>query len=85
MSSPTTYQRLVALVDAARESNEQEPLAAPPSPEDPLVSVLDSLGLATLVLLVEEEWGIEFEDDDLDPDNLATLDALARFVSRSAT
>lgn len=74
--------RLLRLLDEARVLTEREPLASPPRPDEPLAAYLDSLGLLTLVLLVEEEWGIEFSDDELAPENLATLTALTAYLQR---
>ncbi|MDQ3974583.1 MAG: acyl carrier protein [Actinomycetota bacterium] len=42
--------------------------------------VLDSMGIFQVVTFVEDEYGIEVDDEDLVPDNFATLDAIARLV-----
>jgi acyl carrier protein len=47
--------------------------------------VIDSLGMLTLVSALEDEFGIDVDDDDLVPDNFATIGQIAAFVdSKSA-
>jgi acyl carrier protein len=46
-----------------------------------LGGILDSVGLAKLVVLLEEEFGIEVGVDDLRPENFQTIDSIARFVA----
>jgi acyl carrier protein len=42
--------------------------------------VVDSLGMITLVSVLEDEFGIDVEDEDLVPDNFATIGQIAAFV-----
>jgi acyl carrier protein len=42
--------------------------------------VLDSLGVQQVVALVEEEFGVEIADDELVPENFATLRAIGDLV-----
>ena len=42
--------------------------------------IVDSLGVLDLVGFIEEEFGIEAEDDDLVPENFDSIAALTRFV-----
>lgn len=42
--------------------------------------VLDSMGIFEIVSFVESEFGIEILDDDLLPDNFATIGAIARMI-----
>lgn len=42
--------------------------------------IVDSLGVLDLVGFVEEQFGIEVQDDDLVPENFDSIDALTRFV-----
>jgi acyl carrier protein len=42
--------------------------------------VLDSLGIMHLVSFVESEYGVRVEDEDLTPDNFATIGDLANLV-----
>ena len=42
--------------------------------------VLDSLGILELVDFLQGELGVGVEDDDLTPENFASIDAIAAFV-----
>ena len=42
--------------------------------------ILDSTGFLDVVTFVEEKFGIDISDDELDPENLGTLGRIARFV-----
>ena len=42
--------------------------------------VLDSLGVLELVNFLQDEHGIPIEDEDLVPENFASIDAIAAFV-----
>lgn len=42
--------------------------------------VVDSLGMITLVSAIEDEFGIDVDDEDLVPDNFATIGQIAAFV-----
>jgi acyl carrier protein len=44
--------------------------------------VLDSTGFLELVAHLEETYGIKIGDDEMVPENLDTLDAIAAFVGR---
>ena len=44
--------------------------------------VLDSTGVLELVAFLERTYGIKVEDDELDPDNLDSINRLAAFVDR---
>ena len=52
------------------------------SQDDLLEAGLDSMGIMRLVLFVEEEFGITLPDDELEPENLQTLDKLERWIKR---
>lgn len=45
-------------------------------------SGLDSLSLAALIAGIEEDFGITFSDDDLQPENLAALSDLVRITEK---
>jgi acyl carrier protein len=75
-----TMAVLRQLVGEARETSEQPPLDLTIEADEPLSAYLDSMALASLILLVEDHWGIELEDDDIDPANFATLRTLAAFL-----
>lgn len=42
--------------------------------------VLDSMGIFQVVSFLEAEFGVEVDDEDLVPDNFATIDDIARLV-----
>jgi acyl carrier protein len=42
--------------------------------------VIDSLGMLKLVSLIEEEFDVEIDDDDIVPDNWKTISDIARLV-----
>ena len=43
--------------------------------------ILDSLGVLELVNHLQDEVGIPIEDDELVPENFASIDAIAAFVA----
>lgn len=45
-------------------------------------SGLDSLSLAALIAGIEEDFGITFSDDDLQPENLTALSDLVRITEK---
>jgi acyl carrier protein len=52
------------------------------TPDYPLLenSVIDSLGLMQIVQFLEVECGVEIADEELVPENFATLSAIAKLV-----
>jgi acyl carrier protein len=52
------------------------------SDDDELIEtdILDSLGVQQVVALIEEEFGVEVEDDELVAENFATLRAIGDLV-----
>jgi acyl carrier protein len=47
--------------------------------------VLDSMGIFQLVTFLEDQLGVEIDDEDLVPDNFESIAAIDRLVGRSAT
>ena len=45
---------------------------------------MDSAEILTYVQEIEDRFGFEFDDDDLNPEVLSSLRSLAEFVSRQA-
>ena len=45
--------------------------------------VLDSMAIFETVAYLEDQFGIEVQDDDLVPENFATISAIARLVSNN--
>ena len=43
--------------------------------------IVDSTGVLELVMFVEETFGIEVPDEDILPDNLDSVEKLARYVN----
>lgn len=53
------------------------------SDDAPLLNgALDSLGLMNLVSFIEEEFGIEVDDQELVPDNFETVSKIEGYVNR---
>lgn len=44
--------------------------------------LIDSLGIMELVKFLEGRFGIAVGDEDLEPDNFRSIDAIAAFVAR---
>jgi acyl carrier protein len=44
------------------------------------VPELDSMAVVTIVTLIEEDFGIDIDDDDVSADTFATVGSLARFL-----
>jgi acyl carrier protein len=42
--------------------------------------VIDSLDMLKLISLIEEEFGVEVDDEELVPENFGTIGAIAGFV-----
>ena len=50
-----------------------------------LLASIDSLGIMQLVTFIEDELGIQLEQDELDEDNFRTVGDVERLVSRKAS
>ena len=51
--------------------------------DSPLASkLLDSLNIAELVVFLEDHYHVNFDPDELVPDNLDTVNAIATFLER---
>jgi acyl carrier protein len=46
--------------------------------------VLDSMAIFETIAYLEDEFGIEVQDDDLVPENFETISAIARLVSNNS-
>ncbi len=44
--------------------------------------IIDSTGILELIMFLEETYGIEIKDSELVPDNMDSLQNIARFVHR---
>ena len=74
--------RLRVLLSEARVAAEQPALSDPISVTAPLAGYVDSMAVAVLVGLIEEEWQIELNDEDIDPESFADLKSLAALIER---
>lgn len=43
---------------------------------------LDSMGIMRLVMFIEEQFGVTLPDAEIDPDNVHSVNALARWILR---
>lgn len=50
--------------------------------DDLLEAGLDSMGIMRLVMFVEEEFNVSLPDDELEPENLQTLNKLENWIKR---
>lgn len=57
--------------------------------EDSLLQkgVLDSMGVIEVLEFLQDEFGVQFEDDEITEENLGSLSAIAKYIStkRQAT
>jgi acyl carrier protein len=44
--------------------------------------IIDSTGVLELVAYLEKTWGIKVSDDELTPENLDSIDAVAAYLDR---
>jgi len=50
--------------------------------DDLLEAGLDSMGIMRLMLFIEEELGVSLPDEEIEPDNLQTLEYLQAWIAR---
>ena len=50
--------------------------------DDLLDAGLDSMGIMRLVIFIEEEFGVTLPDDELEPENLQSLNKIANWIKR---
>lgn len=43
--------------------------------------ILDSTGILEIIYLLEEEFGVKVEDDEMIPENLDSVDNIVKFVA----
>jgi acyl carrier protein len=58
------------------------PSDVPPSFDLLLEGVIDSFGVVELVLLLETRFGVEFDFDELEPDDITKVGPLTEYVER---
>lgn len=74
--------RLQALVTEALLSTDQELPDGKVDRDAFLPEILDSIGLTALIALIEEEWGFEVADEEIEPEIFESLEVLGSFVGR---
>ena len=64
----------------------QDPAVLPLTNTTPLLDsgIVDSLGLLTLVVFIQEQFGIEVDYADIVPENFESVDAICAYVSSRA-
>lgn len=72
----TTHQILLGYFS---EKNEKAKNLAP---SDSLLDkgLLDSMGIVKLIAFIEERFGVQLGDDEFDPDNFESVDAIATLI-----
>ena len=50
--------------------------------DDLLDAGLDSMGIMRLVIFIEEEFGVTLPDDELEPENLQSLNKIVNWIKR---
>jgi acyl carrier protein len=56
------------------------------APDESLIStgILDSLTWLQLVSFIEEKFGVTVTDEDLNPDNFQTINAMTTFIQKNS-
>lgn len=64
-------------------------VADPPSLQDEASlldhGIIDSTGVLEVISFIEDTFGIKVEDREMLPDNLDSIDRIAKFISRKKT
>lgn len=76
----TTEQRVRAFITETFPSTMDEELSAEQSLFE--AGVLDSIGVLSLVMWLEEAFAITVDDDDVVPENIDGIGPLVRYVER---
>ncbi len=50
--------------------------------DDLLEAGLDSMGIMRLIMFIEDNFGVTLPDEEIDPDNVQTLNALEKWILR---
>ncbi|OIO70240.1 MAG: phosphopantetheine-binding protein [Zetaproteobacteria bacterium CG12_big_fil_rev_8_21_14_0_65_55_1124] len=50
--------------------------------DDLLEAGLDSMGIMRLVLFIEERFGVTLPDEEIEPDNIQTLNRISSWIER---
>lgn len=50
--------------------------------DDLLEAGLDSMGIMRLIMFIEDNFGVTLPDEEIDPDNVQTLNTLEKWILR---
>ncbi|MGR9100077.1 MAG: phosphopantetheine-binding protein [Gammaproteobacteria bacterium] len=50
--------------------------------DDLLEAGLDSMGIMRLIMFIENEFGVTLPDNEIEPENVQSFDALERWIER---
>jgi len=53
--------------------------------DDLLEAGLDSMGIMRLIMFIEDNFGVTLPDEEIDPDNVQTLNTLEKWILRHKT
>ncbi len=70
------------LLDEALLATDQEPLGAELETDVFLPDVVDSLVIGTMIVLIEERWDLDVDEEDIDPEVFNSLSSVADFVAQ---
>jgi acyl carrier protein len=80
LSDLKRLDRIYELLVEAGELTDS-PIEGPMQPDLFLPDFLDSIGLTTLLTLIEDEWSVVFEDEELGPEMFESPRTLADAVA----
>ena len=80
MDSAGIGSRLRALVDESLLACGRDPIEGELPSNAFLPEFLDSVVLSALIVNVEDEWGFEIADEEIEPELFESLDSLSAFV-----
>lgn len=69
------------LLKAALQLGERADLLGEDSPLLGAMAEFDSMAVVTVITMMEEQYGISVDDDDISADTFKTVGTLARFLS----
>jgi acyl carrier protein len=76
---------ILAHVDEQLVAKGLTPSDVPPTFDLLLEGVIDSFGVVEVVLMLEREFGFEFDFDELDADDMTRVGPLAEYVAQSVS
>jgi acyl carrier protein len=66
------FQELIFVADPDQFSDD----------DDLLEAGLDSMGIMRLIMFIEDNFGVTLPDEEIDPDNVQTLNSLEKWILR---